>query len=97
MTAITIHQALTVFAWFVIATILSILLLIARYYQNVSGERTRFWAFGVSIIIFGLATARYAFTGQINGDPLGDILWLIGGLLLTSMCVYLYNLMTAER
>jgi hypothetical protein len=97
MTAITAHQALTIFAWFIIAIILTILLLIARFYQNVSGERTHFWGFGLSIIIFGMASARYAFIDQISGDPLGDILWVLGGLLLIGMCIYLYNLMTAGR
>jgi hypothetical protein len=97
MTAITTHQALTILAWFIIAIILTILLLIARFYQNVSGERTYFWGFGLSILIFGMASARYAFIDRISGDPLGDILWLLGGLLLTGMCIYLYNLMTAGR
>ncbi len=97
MTAITTHQALTIFSWFIIAIILTILLLIARFYQNVSGARTYFWGFGLSIAIFGMASARYAFIDRISGDPLGDILWLLGGLLLTGMCIYLYNLMTAGR
>ena len=50
------------------------------------------------IVLFGLASARYAFIDQMIGtDPLGDILWLLGGVLLAGICIYLYNLMTAGR
>jgi hypothetical protein len=97
MTAITAHQALTIFSWFALAILLIILLLIARFYQNVSGERTHFWIFGAPIVIFGIASARYAFVNQFGGDPLGDLLWLLGGVVLAAMCIYLYNLMTAGR
>ncbi len=97
MTAITAHQSLTLLSWFAIAIVLVILLLIARFYESVSGERTYFWLFGAPIILWGIASARYAFLGQVGGDPLGDVLWLAGGLLLACLCIYLYNLMTAGR
>ena len=97
MTAITAHQTLTLLSWFAVAILLVILLLIARFYENVSGERTYFWLFGVPIIFWGMAAARYAFLGQVGGDALGDGLWLVGGLLLAGLCIYLYNLMTAGR
>ncbi len=97
MTAITAHQTLTILTWFAAAILLVILLLIARFYENVSGERTYFWLFGAPIILWGMASARYAFLGQVGGDLLGDALWLLGGLLLAGLCIYLYNLMTAGR
>jgi len=97
MTTLSAHQGLTIFAWFVLTSLLTILLLIARFYQNVSGERTYYWTFGLPIIIFGAASARYAFLDRIGGDPLGDMLSLAGGLLLAGICIYLYNLMTAGR
>ena len=93
----TAHQALTIFSWFAVTVLLTILLLIARFYQNVSGERTYFWLFGAPIVFFGMASARYAFLNRISGDPLGDALWLMGGVLLAGMCIYLYNLMTSGR
>jgi hypothetical protein len=96
--AITAHQALTIFSWFALAVLLFMLLLIGRFYENVTGERTRFWIFALPIIIFGIASARYAFIDQVIGsDPLGDTLWLVGGVLLAGICIYLYNLMTAGR
>jgi hypothetical protein len=98
MATITAHQALTIFSWFALAALLFMLLLIGRFYRNVTGEHTRFWMFVLPIIFFGLASARYAFIDQaIGSDPLGDTLWLMGGLLLAGICIYLYNLMTAGR
>lgn len=97
MNPITVHQALTLIAWFALASLLLILLLIARFYQNVSGERTHFWVFGIAVVLFGIAAARYAFVDRTGGDPLGDLLSLAAGVVLAGMCIYLYNLMTAGR
>lgn len=97
MTEITTHQVLTIFAWFMLTVLLTFLLLIARFYQNVSGERTYFWIFSAPLVLFGMAAARYAFINQVSGDPLGDLLGFAGGVLLAGMCVYLYNVMTAGR
>jgi hypothetical protein len=97
MNALTAHQILTIFSWFLIAILLAILLLIARFYENVSKERTYFWAFGVPILIFAAASVRYAFNNQLGGDPLADLLSLMAGLMLSGMCLYLYNIMTRGR
>ncbi len=97
MTAITTHQALTILSWFILAFLLTFMLLIARFYQNVTGERTHYWIFGVPIVLFGLASARYAFIDRVSGDVLGDLLLFSGGVVLAGMCIYLYNLMTAGR
>ena len=94
---ITTHQALTIVLWFALAVILLFLTLIARFYQNVSGEKTHYWLFGVVVAIFGAASARYAFIDRVSGDLFGDLLWSAGGILLAGMCIYLYNLMTAGR
>lgn len=97
MTAITAHQLLTILAWFLLAILLAFLLLIARFYENVSNERTHFWMFVLPVIVFGLASARYAFINQLGGDLLGDGLWFVGGVILAGLCVYLYKLMTSGR
>ena len=97
MTSISLHQALTIFSWFALAILLTLLLLIARFYENMSGERTHFWLFGAPIIFFGMASARYAFIDRTTGDPLGDVLWIIGGVVLAGLCISLYNLMTSGR
>ncbi|MEP7284876.1 MAG: hypothetical protein ABI947_03810 [Chloroflexota bacterium] len=97
MTAITAHQAITIFSWFALAVLLILLLLIARFYQNVSGERTYFWVFSVPVVLFGMASARYAFVDHVGGDLLGDLLWFAGGIVLACLCIYLYNVMTTGR
>jgi hypothetical protein len=97
MNAITAHQILTIISWFVLAALLAFMLLIGRFYQNVTGERTRYWIFSIPIVLFGLASARYAFIDRVSGDVLGDLLLFGGGLVLAGMCIYLYNLMTAGR
>jgi hypothetical protein len=97
MTSINAHQALTIFSWFAIATLLVLLLFIARFYQKMSKDRTYFWLFVLPIALFGLASARYAFIDRVGFDALGDLLWFSGGALLAGMCIYLYNLMTTGR
>jgi hypothetical protein len=94
---ITAHQVLTIIAWFLLAILLVLMLLIARLYQRVSGRQTFFWAFAVPIALFGVASARYAFNNQVGGDPLGDVLWGLGGALLFVLCVYVFTVMTARR
>ena len=64
MTGISFAQALTLYVWFMLAILLSLLLLIARFYQNVSHERTYYPAFALPIVIFGIASVRDAFIGR---------------------------------
>ncbi len=97
MTSITITQALTIYIWFMLAIVLLFLVLIARFYHNVSKERTYYPIFVAPIILFGMASARDAFIDRIGGDPLGDSLWFTGAVVLVGLCIYLYNLMTSGR
>lgn len=97
MASITLNQVLTIYIWFALTILLILLLLIARFYQNVSREQTYYYLFGLPIILFGAASVRDAFIDQVSGDLLGDALWFVGGLILIGLCIYLYNLMTAGR
>ncbi len=97
MTAITFHQALSILTWFLITVLLVFLLLIARFYQKMTGERTYFWSFGAPIVLFGVAAARDAFNDRVGGDGVSNVMWFAGGVMLAGMCIYLYNLMTANR
>ncbi|MHB8624917.1 MAG: hypothetical protein ACYDBJ_03630 [Aggregatilineales bacterium] len=94
---ITLDQALTIYIWFLLAIVLGILLLIARFYQRIAHEQTYYPAFVVPIVLFGLASARDASINQIGGDPLADGLWFVGGVALIGLCMYLYHLMTMGR
>ena len=97
MIPVTPNQVLTLYTWFMIAILLTILLSIARFYQNLSKEQTHYRLFVIPIIIFGIASARYAFIDSLDGDVIGDLLWLAGGILLIALCVHIYNLMTSGR
>ena len=97
MTSITPNQALTLYIWFTLTVLLALLLMIARFYQNVSKERTYYEVFALPIVIFGIASARNAFIDRLSGDVLADSLWFVGGALLVALCVYLYNLMISGR
>jgi hypothetical protein len=97
ITAVTAHQVLTIVNWFQIGILLVLLLLIGRLYQRVSGRQTWYWAFAIPTGLFGVASARYAFTDQLGGDTLADAFWGIGGLILVASCVFLSGRMIARR
>jgi hypothetical protein len=94
---ITLNQVLTIYIWFMLAIVLGILLLIARFYQRIAHERTYYPAFAAPVVLFGLASARDASINQIGGDPVADGLWFVGGVALISLCIYLYHLMTMRH
>lgn len=85
------------YSWFALAGLLVFLLLIARFYQRFSGETTRFQLFALPLLLFGVATVRYASINQIAGDGLGDGLLLIAGTVLVIQCLFLYRVMTRNR
>ena len=93
MNVLTVHQILTVFAWFLMTIIVGFLILIAKFYEDVSGERTYYLGYTVPILCFGGASARYAFNNNIGDDVFANLLWVIGGVTLAFLSVYLYNLM----
>jgi tellurite resistance protein TehA-like permease len=95
--ALTAPQILIVVAWFLMAILIGFVVLIARFYEDVSGERTYYPAYFVTILCFAGASARSAFTNAADGDPLATVLWVIGAVSLAFLCVYLYNLMTARQ
>ncbi|MBX3080211.1 MAG: hypothetical protein KF716_01170 [Anaerolineae bacterium] len=73
--------------------IVGFLILIAKFYEDVSGERTYYLGYTVPILCFGGASARYAFNNNIGDDVFANLLWVIGGVTLAFLSVYLYNLM----
>jgi hypothetical protein len=93
-TSVTAYQALALLNWALIATLIVLLLLIARFYQKTSGKTTYYWVFGLPIVLFGVASVRGAFLNQLGGDPLSDSLWACGGAVLVVMCILLFRLMS---
>lgn len=88
---------LALYTWFPLVVILAILLLIARFYQRFSGQRTFYWFFTLPILLYGAAAVRYAGVDNIAGDVLGDIYGAAGGIVLVGLVAQLYVKMTSEK
>lgn len=97
MNILTAHQLLTIVAWFLMTIVVGFVMLIARFYEDVTGERTFYVGYAVPIFCFAGASAREAFNNALGDDLFANVLWLIGGTVLALLSVYLYNLMIAAR
>lgn len=93
MEVVAFNQFLVLYSWFSLAALLFFLLLIARFYQKFSGKRTYFRLFAIPLVLFGASAVRYGSITSIAGDPLGDLLAGLAGLMLLVMCGYLYRCM----
>ena len=92
-----LSQVFLLYSWFVLAAVLGFVLLIARFYQRFSGERTFYRWFGLPVVLYGLAAVRFASIDQVAGDPLGDLLAGAAGLALVILISRLYRQMTRGR
>ena len=97
MISLSLNQFLILYLWFPLAALLFFLLLIARFYQKFSGERTFFRFFLVPVVLFGGAVVRYASIDQVIGDPVGDLLLAVAGVVLVGLCFTLYRLMIVQQ
>lgn len=97
MITITPNQLLLLYTWFPLAGVIALMLLIARFYQKFSGDRTYYNLYLVPLALFGLGMVRYASVDLIAGDTPGDLLLGTAGIMLLSLSVLLYRRMTAGR
>ena len=97
MITITPNQILLLYTWFPLAGVIALMLLVARFYHNFSGDRTYYHLYLVPLVLFGLGMVRYASVDQIAGDVAGDLLMGVAGAVLMSLSVLLYRRMTAGR
>lgn len=97
MTALSLHQILTILAWFLIAVLIGFLALIARFYEDLSCERTLYRWFALPVVCFGIGSARYAFDNAVSADLLANALWISGGVVLTLLSIRLFVLMTRHH
>jgi hypothetical protein len=93
LNTVALHQFLVLYSWFPLAALLLLMLLIGRFYQKFSGEKTYFWLYMVVTGLFGAAAVRYAGAGVVVGDVLSDGLMLVAGSLLLFLSVVLYHRM----
>jgi hypothetical protein len=97
VTPFSLNQLLILYTWFLLAAFIFLFLLIARFYQNFSGENTHFRLFIVPIILFGAAAVRYTSIKQVTRDPLADLLSAAAGFTLLVLSISLYRWMTGGR
>lgn len=97
MSSAGLSQLLLLYTWFALAALLGFVLLIARFYQRFSGERTHYRWLLLPIAGYALAFVRYAAIDRLSGDALGDALAAASGLALAAYCVLLLRRMTAGR
>jgi hypothetical protein len=86
--------AVTVFAWGLGAFVVFIVLLIAQFYEETSGQKTNYRLFLVPLILFVAGMARQLTVGHIAGDALAGVLWFVGAVVQVVLCVLLYRQMT---
>jgi hypothetical protein len=90
-------QVLALYTWFPLVVVLAIFLLIARFYQRFSSQRTFYWFFVLPVLFYGAAAVRYAGADSISGDVLGDLYGAVGGIILLGLVIQLYLKMTSDK
>ena len=94
MNSIAISQAALLIFWFMLAMLIFVLALIARFYESNSGQPTYFRWYAAPIVLLGVGVVRYVSLNQWGDDPIGDILMFFGGTMLLVLCLRLYFTMT---
>lgn len=90
-----LQRVLTLYAWIVAVILVAFLLLIARFYEVKSGERTYYRLFLVPALLFLTAGLRYAFASDgWVGDFSADLLLFVGGASAILLGQSLLKLMT---
>lgn len=95
--SVNLHQFLVLYMWFPLAILLTFMLLIGRFYQKFSGERTYFWLYAVAIVLFGVIAVRSVDAGVFPGEFIADTLSGVAGLLLIGLSIVLYRRMITEN
>lgn len=102
----TLSSILILYSWAVAAILVFFLFLIARFYEFRFGQRAYYELFLVPLILFVIAAIWDAFLANgFTGNPLldfvgsfwPDLLFLVGGLILTVLCYNLYKTMMGGR
>jgi len=91
-------SVLIAYSW-VIAALLSLtFFLIARFYEGKAGQRSYYQLFLIPPLLFLVGGTRYAIiTGDLVGDVAGDVAFFLGGLSLSILTYFLFNLMTGRQ
>lgn len=97
MTPAALSQLFILYGWFLLAALILFLLLIARFYQRFSNERTHFRLFLVPVLLFGAGAIQQTSADTLGQGTLANLLIGAGGFILLILCLFLYRRMTAGR
>lgn len=97
MNVFSLHQFLVLFAWFPLAALLLLMLLIGRFYQKFSGERTYYRLYVIPLVLFGAGSVRSAGISPNTPDMLVNILSFLAGAVLLVLAVRLYQRMLSQN
>lgn len=93
-----INVLLTIYVWSVVCLHLFFMMLIARFYEDKSGQRSFYPYFLIPAFFLAGAAIRYAFLPFIiTGDLWGDIFRAIGGLMAMVLVFFLLKLMMGRQ
>ena len=56
------------------------MLLIARFYEQFSDQRTYYVLYLIPLVLFGGSSVRYASVNQVSGDLFGDLMAAAAGM-----------------
>jgi len=82
------------YGWFLLVGLIVFLMLIARFYQRFSGEKTHFRLYLLPMLLFGAQAVRQT---NFPHDALGNLFAAVGGAILLALSIFLYWRMTAGR
>lgn len=97
MDVVSVNQFLTLYTWFILAALLLLMLLIARFYEHFSGERTYFQLYVLPVICFGIGAVRYTSIERVAHDSVADLILALGGLVLLFLSIRIYWLMIFRK
>jgi len=94
----TIGSILVLYSWIVVAILLLFLFLIGRFYEMQFRQRSYYRLFVLPLVLFLAGAIWYLFdTQDFVGMPGPDLLFLLGGVVLTGLGYTLYRIMMAKK
>ncbi len=89
---------LVIYALAVVGMLMAFLWRIAYFYEKTSGQRVGYYFLIIPTLLLLVGAGWYLVHNvEFVGEPVGDVLLGVGGILLFSFGIHLQELMTGER